>query len=106
MCHTAFSYNTPYRNERVFYRIEQIGPHYTIAKFSLFCRCWAFFGNCRPNNGLSVSLQCYYIIYLQHKEVIGNVLGDFGANRVNFGSKIGIPETAFKYDRIIRVFHI
>jgi len=37
---------------------------------------------------------------------IGNVLGDFGANRVHFGSKFGNFKNALKYDRIIRIFRI
>ena len=43
----------------------------------------------------------YYIL-----ERIGNVLGDFGANRVHIVSKIGTPKVAYKYDHIIRVFCI
>jgi len=41
MFHMAYSYNTPYRIQHVFYRIEQIGPYSTIAKFALFCRFFA-----------------------------------------------------------------
>ena len=45
----------------------------------------------------------YNLIYWKR---IGNVLGDFGANRVHFGSKIGTPEIAYKYNCIIRIFRI
>jgi len=30
------------RERGVFYRIEQIGPYYTIAKFAFFAVFWAF----------------------------------------------------------------
>jgi hypothetical protein len=32
-------------------------------------------------------------------------LGDFGANRVHFGPRIGTPEIAQNHGRIIRVLH-
>ena len=65
MCHTVYSYNTPYRIQRVFYRIEQIRPYYTIAKFAFFGRL----GNFRPNIGLSLSF--YAIMYVNNILSIG-----------------------------------
>jgi len=60
MGHTTYSYNSPYGILRVFYRIELIGPYHTIANLPIFL---PFLGIFRPNNGLLVSFQCYYIIY-------------------------------------------
>jgi len=42
MGHTANLYTTLYGILRVFYRIEQIGPYYTIAKFAVFYHFWDF----------------------------------------------------------------
>jgi len=38
--------------------------------------------------------------YMMHIRT-GNILGDFGANQVHFGSKICNPKIAWNYDRII-----
>jgi hypothetical protein len=37
---------------------------------------------------------------------MGNVLGDFGANQVHLGSKIGNPLNTLNYNRNIRVLCI
>jgi len=50
---------------------------------------------------LHITLVTYYIMEEKWEH-----LGDFGANQVHFGSKIGTLEIASKYNRTIRVFRI
>ena len=79
---------------------------YTIANSAVFGRFGAFLGNFRPNNGLSVSFQCYYIITNHILEKNQERFGWFWANEVHFGSKIGTPKLHKIRNRIIRVLRI
>jgi len=58
MGHTAYLYNTPYGITRVFYRIGQIRPYYTITNFAFF----AFSDEFQPRNDLPASSQCHYYL--------------------------------------------
>ena len=64
MFHTACSYNAPYQ---ILTRIEQIGPYYTIANFTIFGRFLAFLGNSLPRIDLTASFQCHYILYINNQ---------------------------------------
>ena len=76
--------------------------------FAVFCLSDKFL----PRIDLPASVRChYYLVYLHfiYWKMTWNVLGDFGANWVHFGSKIGTPnlhKIRYRIICVLRILHV